>query len=553
MKKNLLTLVMVTAAIGAMAMTPQAAQRLEARKADTKLEAPAQARMSRSMPTDVITETPAGQSVYCTVDATGYEQNYWGEGVESLSGEKYYGQLVRGDNGDVYYSNFIPAYPIFNFVKGVEKDGEITFQLPQCLYEGYDYDGSPLYLYAQILDVVGDYDVTATVNPDVTSVSFTVTNTGLVANIPEGQMLGITYADGSWTNYGVLTMNVTEMKGVEKITAPENAQFESWQFLFSSDGLVADHGVLADVAIVGDELYVKNILEGMPEATFKAKIEGGKAVFESDQYMGGEPYMGSNVFMTAAYGEVEEGDIFPWFFKRDSMTFSFDESTKTFESEVGYGLFGNIGQRDEIYYYYLYSYANPIIKPYDPNFEPAMPKGPIYVGMMEYMPDYGMGQIYFYLPSIDVNNNMLDTDRLYYNYYVDEDLYTLGPDEYEGLETEITDIPWSYTDPMYEVYGYGVYRYFTFKVADFDVLSIQSFYLKEDGTRLYSDTMNVYADGSSDITGISKVENAPVQVLSVEYFDLQGRKLAAPVSGTIVVQKAVLSDGTVKCAKKIIK
>ncbi|MCC8119368.1 MAG: hypothetical protein LIP09_11580 [Bacteroidales bacterium] len=554
MKKNLLTFLMAVAAIGAMAEMPQPSQRVEARQT-AKLVAPTEARMSRSLPTEVITEAPAGQSVYCTTGATGYEQYAWGEGISPISGEKLYGQLVTTDNGEVYYSNFVPAYPVFTFAKGVEADGVVTFDLPQCIYSGLDYDGSPLYLYAQMMDVtVSGADVTATVNAEATSIEFTVTDNGMVANIPSGQMLGVTYADGTWTNYGVTTMEVEKMVGVEKVSAPADAEFESWQFVYSGDFLIADGGILADVAIVGDELYVKNFLEGMPEATFKLKIEGDKALFESDQFMGGDPYMGTNIFLTAGYGDIPEGAVFPWFYKRDSMELSYDAEAKTFKSEVGYGLFGNIGVRDEIYYYYLYYYANPILKPYDSEVEPAAPKAPIYVGMMEYMAEYGMGQIYFCLPCIDINDNFLATDHLYYNFLCNGCIYELYPDEYFGITEEIEDIPWLFTDDMWEIYGEGVYRYFTFKIASFDSIGIQQFYLTDDGERLYSDIMTIYPDGTSDVTsGAESLINENAAEVGVEYFDLQGRKIANPISGSIMIQRKVMSDGSSRCEKRIVR
>lgn len=552
MKKNLLALLMATAGLGAMAAMPQPSQRTEMRPAP-QLHAPAAERISRSLSQGVISVAPAGESVYCSNQAVGYEQYAWGDGVSTMDDVARYGQLVRTSAGDVYYSNFIPAFPCFNFAKGVEKDGVITFDLPQCIYEGYDYDGAPLYLYAQMMNVIAvGTDVTAIVDSDVTSVSFTVADGKLTADIPAGQMLGLTYADGSWTNYGVTAMEITEMTGVEKVAAPEGATFESWQFIFSADGLVADEGIFADVALVGDELYVKNFLEGMPEATFKVKIDGEKAVFESDQYMGGEPYMGTNIFLTAGYGVLDEGDIFPWLYKRDSLTFSYDATTKTFKSETDYGLFGNIDIRDEIYYYYLYSYANPVVKPYDPDFVPAAPKGPIYVGMMAYMPEYDMGQIYFYLPTIDVNDNMLDTSRLYYNFMVNGCVYELYPDEYLGLTEEIEDIPWSFTDDMWEIYGEGVYRYFTYRIVDFDSIGIQQFYLTEDGERLYSDVMNIYPDGTSDVTsGILDQLGDNASIVGVEYYDLQGRRISNPASGSIMIQRAIMSDGTSRCEKQI--
>ena len=52
--------------------------------------------------------------------------------------------------------------------------------------------------------------------------------------------------------------------------------------------------------------------------------------------------------------------------------------------------------------------------------------------------------------------------------------------------------------------------------------------------------------------GVDGIGEDPAKTVSVEYYDLAGRRVSAPVSG-VVIERAILSDGSVKTSKRIVR
>ena len=63
------------------------------------------------------------------------------------------------------------------------------------------------------------------------------------------------------------------------------------------------------------------------------------------------------------------------------------------------------------------------------------------------------GGLQFTLSYYSADFNYLDPTHLYYNLYIDGERVTFKPDTYKNLKTEITDVPYAFSD-QYQFYKY---------------------------------------------------------------------------------------------------
>ena len=142
----------------------------------------------------------------------------------------------------------------------------------------------------------------------------------------------------------------------------------------------------------------------------------------------------------------------------------------------------------------------------------------------------------------------MDQSNVYYNVYFDDELMTFYPDQYLGLDEEMTDVPIDFQDTKYyDFQTYGSQHRVVVYDSGFSRAGIQAFY--QDGDkRLYSDV--VWSDGTVT-TGISSA-SADAQAKSVSYIDLSGRSVSKPQHG-VFVKKTTMSDGSVKTSKVVVR
>lgn len=181
---------------------------------------------------------------------------------------------------------------------------------------------------------------------------------------------------------------------------------------------------------------------------------------------------------------------------------------------------------------------------------PAAPLPPKLTAFQPYDPNPwgGPGGLQFTLSYYSSDFNYLDPSHLYYNLYIDDELVTFSPDDYQNLETEITDVPYSFSD-QYEFYKYDenhrtIYFYKDVKKK----IGMEAVYVDGD-LRFGSGITEYYPNG--DPTGVDMTEATVKQIKSVDFYDLSGRKLSAPAKG-ICIRTITYTDGS-KASRKIVK
>ena len=157
---------------------------------------------------------------------------------------------------------------------------------------------------------------------------------------------------------------------------------------------------------------------------------------------------------------------------------------------------------------------------------PAAPLPPKLTAFQPYDPNPwgGPGGLQFTLSYYSSDFNYLDPSQLYYNLYIDDELVTFSPDDYQNLETEMTDVPYSFSD-QYEFYKYDenhrtIYFYKDVKKK----IGMEAVYVDGD-LRFGSGITEYYPNG--DPTGVDMTEATVKQIKSVDFYDLSGRKLSA--------------------------
>lgn len=181
---------------------------------------------------------------------------------------------------------------------------------------------------------------------------------------------------------------------------------------------------------------------------------------------------------------------------------------------------------------------------------PAAPLPPKLTAFQAYDPNPwgGPGGLQFTQSYYSSDFNYLDPSHLYYNLYIDDELVTFSPDDYQNLKTEMTDVPYSFSD-QYEFYKYDenhrtIYFYKDVKKK----IGMEAVYV-DGNLRFGSGITEYYPNG--DPTGVDMTEATVKQIKSVDFYDLSGRKLSAPAKG-ICIRTITYTDGS-KASRKIVK
>ena len=128
-----------------------------------------------------------------------------------------------------------------------------------------------------------------------------------------------------------------------------------------------------------------------------------------------------------------------------------------------------------------------------------------------------------------------------YIIYGDDKAYEFTTDLYTGIEENMTEIPYSFTDDLDFTVQDGEHIVYLYE-GGFSKMGIQSVYYG-GGERTVSPIVYQTSDG------IKVKTTAPV---STEFYDLQGRRLNNPTLG-LTIMKVTYTDGSVKTIKYIAK
>lgn len=523
--------------------------------------------------TPVIKEAPGTLSYYCK-DVIGYGLGMPIQGYSVAS-------QINWDGDDAYFYDIITAAPMGSYVKGTKQGNEIVLKMGQTVLEFDDeeYDLNFGLLRPVFMEDAGSTYVWFEYSDDYDTMSYSVSAQGSLElqspdakYIPEGMpasyygfpdyVIGYYYTDDYlWASYCDVFQIYDEFN-FEKVEVPEGLPVTTLTYINQYE-----MGVIVEVAedTSNNALYIKGLSAYAPDAVFKADIvnNGEKLSVSPNQFIGIEAdlyYIVTSTVYRTSEGELEQNNNNPAYFnlERDS-----DGKIQSITADPDSNFF--LAFNDDPFYFWEFDSFENLELTLQETFEgiPGTPYDAYYEDYSELM---GANFVFFRLSSFSYNGDIIDINNLYYSVFINgepvefeqTDGIDLNGDDvvmYNGIKEPTYLIPYTFANDvdLYEDTGgtfiVGLYA------EGIDNVGVQGVYVYNDtetrGGLVTIDT----ATGEQSITPgtDTKVEYINVaDVVSAEYYDLQGRKVAAPAHG-LFVKKYKLKDGSTKAVKVMVR
>ena len=516
----------------AFATAPQP-QKLEIKKEKTD----ANGLREKENPEGVI-YNPVGKEKPYTKSSMGLD---WGEPFH----EDACTSIVFGDDGDVYIRDIILRVASLGFgsyVKGTLNDGIITVPVPQTLVEYEGGFGREVVLMEKTAS--GEWEVSP-----ITEITYSYNETtGIIMSqlpgVPGRYAIGLKWTfDDGWNEIGDFMQVYTPFDG-EFVTVPENVALEKY---YLNDGYYA---YPVEVGLDGDSLYIRGLSSASPGAVVRAVVDGNKGYIPQDELLG--TVMGYFIWTKMMVPDPALG----WALVSPEETYGLeiDLENKIIRSADPSQILIFNCEFDRVFY--LDGFTNfSLTVPTSFSGTPRNPYGIVFQGE-DFREFYGIYGFNFNLSNISKEGNVIDSSCLYYSIYIDGDILEFEEIEnfygimYPGVEGVVTRMPFDFsngydidteseTEKFVGIYPDGV-----------STIGVQAIY-EYDGVTTVSDivTLDVETGVITDNAYVQTVERG--EIVSVDYYDLTGRKIANPGKG-MYIEKTTYSNGTVKAKCRLL-
>lgn len=336
--------------------------------------------------------------------------------------------------------------------------GQFTYQDPdsglamQTAVLRLTVSGDPM---SPLLDFVYDdrfSEVTFTIGDDGSLTLDPMTSEIIYEGYPS-MVYGLIYDDDyTWTGYADYETRYLPFAS-SVTTIPAGLKAETWAYMYS-DGT---NDVASEVRVATDSktMYIAGLNENAPAAAIVGSIEGDRVTFASDQYVGNSAYDIFLYFVAAEYTNHEAYDeefdyhyTYRTYEYLPSITLSYDAAARRLTSTSPVAIVVNQGQGST-------GVFTPTAVGLEPSFvgfdeTAATPATPSVVDYGFYYDDYGYDVAEFYVPTLDTEGRYMRTDKLFYIVWTlpvgsEAEPLVFSPYEYEGLDRELTEVPYSLT------------------------------------------------------------------------------------------------------------
>lgn len=474
---------------------------------------------------DGILQTPAGKLVdNMTLSAFALYPRNFEIYQRPVSGKV--SAIVEGDDGCLYVKNPIAVYDTDCWLKLDHKEGSTyVARLPQTATEAWDYEGETIRLNFDRLDLdedegyyypsFGESELTFRYENGV------LTSENELAEDEEMPvMLGLTYdvygedeRDEAWAWYGenniiVAPMTDTALGLPDGVTASKKTMSTA----------KSDYSVW--MAENGNDIYLK-FADNFGYA--RGTLADGKVTFENDQYLGvtGSSF-GYLVGGVAVFVEDEDYDEGGYTVYRPTESLVFDYKSGDALLKTDGTVIINEGNAS---FHPLTIYDKAVISDYI-SVESA-PRDPEIVRYNEYDDFDEYGVFVFNFPTTSVDGQEISKADLHYNIFVKgaDTPYVFSKNMYELINTDMTDVPYSFTDGGYDFSVNGE-RHTLVIYEDMGVIGVQS--VNSANGKIYKSNI-VWSDGSASIKDITADDAAEYMI-----YDLQGRRVSNPSPGIYI-------------------
>ena len=506
---------------------------------------------------EIIYEAPEGETKSYTESYDGWV--FWGSqmGLFYLTDNTSYNYMVWTEDSKVYIQDPVKTYATGSYAVGTYDDGKITVDLPQCIGAYYDEYGEIAYMYLNKMEEVEQdgekyymicypednylvYDV-----DDTGNIKLNLGNDHDTVDTENGvnpkYLVGMTYENDPhalqvWSGFGDSFETWSIMSEEEPVTPPDDLTSEYWAFdTIGNENLI-------EVKIDGDVIYLNGFTSYMKGYWIKGIINKEKdIVFPSQQYMGKNEYDQFYYFLATKTIPATDPDSWNTYEMIDQITMKYDPKTKTYSAPGE--CFCVSAYRDAISYIALAE--DPMLWQQNPEMLNAAPKNPYLDAYTPFNHETNQGTVNWMIPNTNVNGALLRTDKMYYNFYVDGELFTFEPDEYSLFSEPTNDVPYNASN-FYDIFVYNQSHTITFKFSGAESFGLQSFYVADDGTTYASDLITV------DLVsvGVERLEHTK-EVKEVIFYNLSGAIVTNPTNG-VYIKCVIYTDGSRVTEKTVI-
>ena len=538
--KQTITLIALIAAllIPSMATAQRVPAKGSMRLSQFKIPAAAPARVEE----EPIMDVPEG-TLYDNMYASSFAYGLgWGDiYIQNVDGG--IGKVVEGTDGNLYiYNPISQGYIWFSILPWIKAepsgDGKFVVKLPKLYILDY---GDPYYAYCMHYDE----DEGLPVVDEEGEIEFSWQD-GVLTQLGDN-FIGLCDATADWF-YMADQHIVYAPQTDEPITLTEDDMYiQSYTMTYLSDptDLSKTKEAVVSVAIDGQDIYMGNLNNNNPDAFIKGTLVDGKATFPTRQYLGVDAYYNGHIYVLTgdAYVDTETyGSPVFNYNMNDEIVFNVDEDARNIVAEWPAAMITNVGPSTLSI---ISDYVAPGLVAFDE--VPAVPATPVFTDDdLTINSTTGFAVLHFTIPTVDVDGNKLNENKLYYNILLDGEVFTFDPETYIGLSSAMTDVPYKFEDNInFDIYKSGNGRHTVYiYTTDFKKVGIQSIYTAGDEVNR---SQVVYVNNPIH-SGIDEF-TAGAQVVDTRYYDLTGRELpSAPASG-LYLQRATYSDGTTAIVK----
>lgn len=524
----------------------------------------------------IITEPKNAKSTTLYVHM-GYGTSYsWKFGDFGQQTDGFISKMVETEDGKLYFSDMLALYPAEGWVEATKEDDVVSLKLPQLVSVETDKDGKVTrnYLLSLKYEAYDDEnDILVPVDPQ--EYKFKMGRDGSLTPFDPTLVLGqCVWLEADKTGpagfyYQGNSEQFDNMKVLEEETAevPEDLVWESdWRRIANNNSYPIF------VAVKDDKVYIKQFLYGLVynnslnDAVIVGQIEGDKIYFDDKQFLGvGD--MNGRARQTCFFRPISptyspDGTKLIRVDPVDRLEFKFDREKRWIRSSGDY----MITSTNEGKYVYSEHVKRPVFATVDKTADVRWLPAPL-IESFALADEVYSTEIKFTVFDFDMDKNLLDTSKIFWNLVIDEEDFIFYDDQYPGVPYEpMIDVPYDCTVAGY-ISNTRATHWIKVLSEDFESIGVRAVYIDGDkricspvayGNLKFTPGVPDLGDEPDDKrdpyfpeseSGIESVESV-APVVSTMWFDLQGRRISVPAQG-ISVRGEVHEDGTVTFRKVV--
>lgn len=287
--------------------------------------------------------------------------------------------------------------------------------------------------------------------------------------------------------------------------------------------------------------YLTGLEPNLPDAAvmYQGDEATQQVIFPGGQYLGVDMEYSSHMYLLCGNAKVvSSGDNAYFNYDvTDKLTLTLDEATETTVAPYPASLIVNCG-RNQLYI------ADEFVAPRFTSLddEPMTPATPTDLTVKE---SVYFDIVKFVIPDVDDQGEDLNTKKLYYNIYLDGQVYTFDPEVFVGLSAPMTDVPYGFSESEYDIYMSSSTKVNTiyFYENDYKTIGVQSVY--RGGNEEHRSDIVTY---TRSIVGIDGISTDVRTVKSETYYNVAGQKVDASING-MIFKRVEYTDGTTQTFK----